>query len=367
MESGSQFVIRMRKIILKVKSNTGIRMLQFAVRFLDLCLGESMNNKDENEISAVRIKLKSLTSKRDDIIIRLKRIEMLQQETELRNQVVEEQYQMELNDINNQIAIVEAKLEKETLKQKQQIEDTFEKDRQTHQELENKRREDRVKSIKSFCTECGIKRLVHFTRIDNLKSILHHRLLGRRSLERLFSTDKPIFNDAHRFDGHPEAICLSISFPNYRMFHKYKSKNEKEWVVLVLEPCILWEFECAFFEENAASNSAKNVALLHRKECSSLARMFMDSPPYNRQDLGIPNNYTTNPQAEVLVLESIAPKYISEIHFCDKSVMEKWLDENKGDYSQRFIFNRDYFRPRLDYEKWQSSNTNIPQQEVDED
>jgi len=239
---------------------------------------------------------------------------------------------------------------------------------QAEQELQRiKEKQCRAKSIQSFSVEREIKKLIHFTRLNNLKSILSHGLLGRSSLERMSSTDRPIFNDAHRFDGYPEAICLSISFPNYRMFYKLNSTNQKEWVLLTLESYILWEFDCAFFEENAASNSAKQIALPRRKEYSSLVQMFMDYPPNKRQDLGIPNNYTTNPQAEVLVLEPIAPKYISEIHFCDRAVMEGWLDENGRNYSQRFIVNREYFSPRVDWTEWQPRNTQTPPLVVDED
>jgi hypothetical protein len=151
------------------------------------------------------------------------------------------------------------------------------------------------------------------------------------------------------------------------MFYKLNNTNQKEWVVLTIEPCILWEFDCAFFETNAASNSAKKIALSRRKEYSSLVQMFADYPPNKRQDLGIPNNYTTNPQAEVLVLEPIDSKYITEIHFYDRTVMEMWLDENKGNYTQRFIVSREYFGPRVDWAKWQPRNPQIPPLVLDED
>lgn len=228
-----------------------------------------------------------------------------------------------------------------------------------------KEKESRADSIQSFCAERGIKKLIHFTRLNNLKSILNYGLLGRGSLEKL--TDKPIFNDAYRFDGYPEAICLSISFPNYRMFYKLNSANQKEWVILTLEPYILWEFDCAFFEGNAASNSSKNIALLRRREYSSLVQMFMDYRPNARQDLMIPEHYTTNPQAEVLVLEPIPPSYIGEIHFCDKAVMESWLDEHGKSYSQRFLVRHEYFTPRVDWRKWKTNDTKIPQPILDVD
>ena len=137
----------------------------------------------------------------------------------------------------------------------------------------------RTSSIKQICHDRGIKILVHFTHIENLRRILGEGLLSRETLVHLgkrnwsyqfdlrlslrhglsrnpegfdvhfyMSQDlrhdaletirdplkkKPIFNDPNRLDKHPEAICLSIGFPNYKMFYRYRSKNPSQWVVLL--------------------------------------------------------------------------------------------------------------------------------------
>jgi hypothetical protein len=75
----------------------------------------------------------------------------------------------------------------------------------------------REAQIQQICDERDIETLVHFTRVENLSSILQNGLLSRKALET--SGQQFLFNDPDRIDGHKEAICLSISFPNYKMFY----------------------------------------------------------------------------------------------------------------------------------------------------
>ncbi len=67
-------------------------------------------------------------------------------------------------------------------------------------------------SIKQICHDRGIKILVHFTHIENLRRILEEGLLSRETLETIRDPLKkpPRFNDQDRYDNHREAICLSI-------------------------------------------------------------------------------------------------------------------------------------------------------------
>ena len=77
----------------------------------------------------------------------------------------------------------------------------------------------RFEAIQNICNRQNIQQLVHFTNIDNLVNILSIGLVGRDRKSRDLVKFKT--NDEFRFDGYPEAICLSISFPNYRMFYIY--------------------------------------------------------------------------------------------------------------------------------------------------
>ena len=75
-----------------------------------------------------------------------------------------------------------------------------------------------MNEIEKVVNERDIRWLMHFTRIENLESILENGLLPRNSFERL--DIEPLTNDSLRLDGFLEAISLSIQSPNYKMFYK---------------------------------------------------------------------------------------------------------------------------------------------------
>ena len=100
--------------------------------------------------------------------------------------------------------------------------------------------------IQQICQNRGTTTLVHFTRIEDLRNILYEGLLDHQSLLKKYG-QQFVPNDRKRLDGHKEAICLSISFPNYQLFSKFSwSENDNQpdysgWVVLVLDAKVLWE------------------------------------------------------------------------------------------------------------------------------
>ncbi len=218
----------------------------------------------------------------------------------------------------------------------------------------------KLSEIQQVCHERDIETLCHFTRIDRLRSILDKRrgLLSRFFLESIPAEYRPQFTDQDRGNGCKEAICLSISFPNYRMFFSKTGRTKQhEWVVLLLDVRVLWELDCAFCHQNARFEPVLRVPLQDRKRLVSLERMFAssdyhpDGSPYQRQQ--IPDNYPTHPEAEVLVFDSISAEYIKEVHFYNEAALKAWFEENSGTYPQRFCANESYFRPRCDYKAWQ--------------
>ena len=75
-----------------------------------------------------------------------------------------------------------------------------------------------------------IKYLVHFARVENLPSIALYGLISRQLL---VQNNLPHFyNDNLRLDNLPNTISLSVTFPNYKMFFKYRGSNK--WVVILL-------------------------------------------------------------------------------------------------------------------------------------
>ena len=188
--------------------------------------------------------------------------------------------------------------------------------------------------IERLIDKRDIKYLTHFTRIENLPSILQKGLMPRKQL--LLQGIRPEVNDWNRLDN-TDAVCLSVSFPNYKLFYRFRVKRpETKWAVILLDPIILDRCSCSFACRNAASNEMK-----------------LDS--YE----------TTDPQAEVLVHEVIEPRYIKKIivqeseqltpirDLLPNSALQKITTENKlRYYSKQRQEYRSFFDKRSDFLYW---------------
>ena len=237
---------------------------------------------------------------------------------------------------------------------------------------ENTESQDCTSQIQQFCEERGITTLIHFTQIKYLRDILHEGLLDHQSLVKKHG-QQFVPNDQKRLDGYKEAICLSISFPNDLLFSKFRYKysggNCSEWVVLLLDAKVLWELDCAFCQENAASNAARRIPLEKRKEPEALERIFIEvyrdikivdgskkEKIYQRQSMQIPAHYPTHPQAEILVFDQIPSDYIKEVHFYNETALKQWRYRNSRNYPPRLTVNQQYFQYGRDQVVWQDDN-----------
>jgi hypothetical protein len=174
-------------------------------------------------------------------------------------------------------------------------------------------------SIADIVQNRKITDILHFTQVENLPSIIENGLLGRETLiKRGISY---FWNDQLRLDHIPDSLCCSISFPNYKFFYKIRENNpDVDWAVITLKSDILWEKEALFCLNNAASSTISQTTKTDREGANALENLFLDiegSP--QRCQLNIPNNFTTNPQAEFLFLEKIEPSNITSISFNQKS------------------------------------------------
>lgn len=190
-------------------------------------------------------------------------------------------------------------------------------------------------AIREFVRERGVSRLVHFTRAENVERIREQGLLPRTALE--LGEPRPRFPDSYRLDGHKDAVCLSIGFPNYKMFYKYRRESEG-WVVFEIEPSVLWTHPCAFFPKNAATNECTSRPLSDFVCVSALRAMFDGNRP---SDLRA--DYPTDPQAEVLVFGTIESRLIREPVATEKAGFSR-----QGD---------DLFVPRSDWRFWPAQSS----------
>lgn len=177
-------------------------------------------------------------------------------------------------------------------------------------------------TIQEVVQQRNITRLFHFTHSDNLSSILENGLLSRSELDDETNGYNYDFNDEDRIDGHLDGICLSISFPNAKMFWKYRSLKPGDWVILEINPSILWSKNCAFYPTNAASNNVRFNELELIKGDAAFSALFSDEVFGIQRDVNLPAEYTTDVQAEVMVFEKIDPLYIVNTFHSNKQSAE---------------------------------------------
>lgn len=155
-----------------------------------------------------------------------------------------------------------------------------------------------------YLHERGVDSFVHFTSIDNLDSIFEHGLLPRSVLDADSVDYQP--NDQLRLDGLTH-VNLSVTHPNIRFFYKVrKTFPDRYYVVLSIRPEILLAYtgdggspRYSFSNTNAASSRAMSC---------NVEQLFSGQRP-----VGFKDEWTTDPQAEVLIPGPIPPEYIDAV------------------------------------------------------
>ena len=189
-----------------------------------------------------------------------------------------------------------------------------------------------------------ISRLVHFTHLNNLESILRYGIVSRNFLDSFQIGYQ--YSDSIRLDGKLDFISNSISFPNYKMFYSKRMENpDTSWVVLSIDSSVLIDrFDTEFYRTNCASSSILKCRY-NPTSNEALEDMFYLSD----RDPQIPSNFTTDPQAEVMIKDKIDTSYINCIDT---------LSMNEKVYSLALNSHINYnpksnlFNPRKDYRRW---------------
>ena len=212
-----------------------------------------------------------------------------------------------------------------------------------------------AKSIRDFIATRNIPSLVHFTRIENIRSILENGIVPRSLLDPGFH-----FNDEMRLDRFPESTSLSISFPNWQMFYRCRRAERNQganWVVLAISTETLVTHPCLFFPTNAANRRFQDdgqEAFSTRMGLIGLNSMFPDDPPGVRQVRGLPEKATTDPQAEILVFDRVLPEQIGAISLMRSDANTEALIRRQMP-TVRLNVGGKLFDPRADYKFWQAN------------
>lgn len=109
--------------------------------------------------------------------------------------------------------------------------------------------------IQSDCATRGITRLCHFTPSRNLIHVLSSRYLKDRQTLNIEARDEVNPTDDLRLDGRLDKICCSVEYPNTYYLDKVIKKDQvfPDWVILFLDPALLWAPGTLFCPRNAAT------------------------------------------------------------------------------------------------------------------
>ena len=210
--------------------------------------------------------------------------------------------------------------------------------------------------LQQFVRDRGIKYLLHFTPIYNLRSILRLGFVPRKFLDMpgIKESIRPLFPDLFRQDGQRDCFCLSISWPNYKMFFQKRKQMLTDWVVLKINVETIIKHQCLFYKTNAASPKSR------RQGPGRIEEMFYDDGI--RGQLRIEKWYTTDPQAEVMSFSRISPQWINEIYVqkLTKEVNREFTHLRRQNLLKRdnsgnrikVTEDKTFFGPRKDFQFW---------------
>lgn len=209
--------------------------------------------------------------------------------------------------------------------------------------------------IKEIIDRRNITSIIHFTRVENLPSIIEYGIMPSAELKQ--KNIEFISNDSNRFDNRTEFSSFSISYPNYKMFYSVSNSNKEQWCILEISPEILLSDNniVMFFDRNAACSESKSENISKCVTAQSFESMFAEyyiykGQTYIRSNLGLQSYHTTNPQAEVMISGIIDCQYINKCYFYNEHSLRGFLMQY-GYRSTDFSTGK-YFSPRCDYEFW---------------
>lgn len=217
--------------------------------------------------------------------------------------------------------------------------------------------------IYKYLEQREVNFLVHFTPISNLPSILKYGILPRSELNaRRIHADTP---DKDRLDNRLDYSSFSIAFPNYKVFFNKRCTTQYQYAVLIIDPQIILDLPLSaisYLPGNAASNkinNAENYIGIDAVKALYSPTVQIGETIYTREQMGIPDHYPTNPQAEVFIRSAIKPQYIRSIKgetsaqvaeikelLLHEAAQSPLLLKNKINY------NKDFFMPRVDHRFW---------------
>lgn len=158
-----------------------------------------------------------------------------------------------------------------------------------------------------------IKNVIHFTRLSNLRGIVQHGLLSRFDLLQADVLQKSNTSDVDRLDHNDHAISVSVScFYPYMFNAKRHRSGSAPWMILGLNPSLLWELNCHFFAHSVVSRDTKYERGIGRRNSGYAFESLFQDHRY-REAAGLPLSFPTHPDSEVQVFDPIDPQYLQRV------------------------------------------------------
>lgn len=178
------------------------------------------------------------------------------------------------------------------------------------------------KKVAEIIRNNKVKYLVHFTRMENLFSIIEHGIL---SIQTLDTMKLPyINNDFGRYDNRKDCSCFSVEFPNDLLLKSFQRRQSNcSWIIFLIDVFVLIssETEKQFCIHNAASKGiSEKIKFNQLRTSEEFRKMFSERIAFNKRDgehtidRNINKSYlATSNQAEILIKGSVDRNYIKGI------------------------------------------------------
>lgn len=209
-------------------------------------------------------------------------------------------------------------------------------------------------SVHEILIRRNIKYLIHFTRMQNIYSILKHGVLSRYDLEKQ-SLDY-CFNDNDRYDGKVDCSCFTIEYPNYYNLKRFMEKySDEKWVIILLDANFLMTSINYYAFHNASSNCVR-CRINELVKPKDFEAMFANNLTVHLTDRnreyhrgGVDNMQPylpTSDQAEILVKGKVDNRFIKKIYFMNEDDKMLFKSRCRNDIemtSVDLVVNQDMF------------------------
>lgn len=190
--------------------------------------------------------------------------------------------------------------------------------------------------VLEFLRERKIRKLMHFTQLYNLDSILKEGLLPINELES--SNHRFVRNDNLRLDGLNDCTCVSIEYPNVRLLERFSQMIPgSKWVIIVLDANLLCNHKNHYSKYNAGSNEMRNV-VKGSIYADDFRDLYAESFSVNlssgircctRRNIVEYSYLPTSEQAEILIEGKISVGDIRAIYFQNREDKDLFFEKSK--------------------------------------